>query len=110
MIPQSDYNAGPFTDVASVWGERLWAFLNEPNTVQAMIEASDAKMSAAESVASELHHRFGNDIRQDRVKQFIGFLIRQVMEQHGYQHKAYNKQTQENPVFVKASVYSPKNG
>lgn len=106
MLPEKNYDAGPFTDVAGIWGERLWAFLNEPSTSAAMIDASEVGRPAAEVIASALFRRFGDDIRQDRVKQFIGFLIRQVMERSGYKHTAYGQQTQDNPVFVKASVYS----
>ena len=106
MLPENNYDVGPFTDVASVWGHQLWRFLTEPNIIHAMTDASDNKRPAAEAVASELYQRFGDDIRQDRVKQFIGFLIRQVMERNGYRHKSYGKQTRDNPIFVKASLYS----
>jgi len=109
MFPENNYDAGKFTDIASVWGNQLWEFLNEPSIVRSMIDASDNKRPAAEAIAPELVERFGNDIKQDRVKQFIGFLIRQVMEQNGYSHTAYGQQTKENPVFVKASRYSSRN-
>jgi hypothetical protein len=109
MLPVNNYNAGPFTDIASVWGNKLWEFLNEPIIVRSMTDASDNKRPAAEAIASELFGRFGDDITQNRVKQFIGFLIRQVMEQNGYSHTAYGQQTKENPVFVTASVYSSRN-
>ena len=108
MLPENNYDAGKFTDIASVWGKRLWDFLNEPTIVHLMTNASDNNRPAAEAIASELFERFGDDIKQDRVKQFIGFLIRQVMEQNGYSHTAYGKQTKENPVFVKASTYSSR--
>lgn len=108
MLPENNYGAGKFTDVASVWGKQLWEFLNEPIIMRSMTDASDDKRPAAEAIASELLERFGDDIKQDRVKQFIGFLIRQVMEQNGYSHTAYGQQTKDNPVFVKASVYSAR--
>jgi hypothetical protein len=108
MPSENNYDAGKFTDVASIWGERLWEFLNEPIIIRSMTNASDEKRPAAEAIASELFDRFGTDITQDRVKQFIGFLIRQVMEQNGYSHTAYGQQTKDNPVFVKASVYSSR--
>jgi hypothetical protein len=106
MLSENNYDAGPFTDVAAVWGERLWMFLNEPATIAAMTDASDNYTPAAESIASTLHARFGDGIRQDRVKQFTGFLIRQVMERNGYRHVAKGQQTRDNPVFFKASLYS----
>jgi hypothetical protein len=109
MLPENNYDAGSFTDIDSVWGRQLWTFLNEANIIQSMIEASDNKRPAAEAIAHALVERFGNDIKQDRVKQFIGYLIRQVMEQNGYSHTAYGQKTKENPVFVKASRYSSRN-
>ena len=109
MLPENNYDAGTFTDIASVWGNQLWEFLNEGNIVRLMTDASDNKRPAAEAIASELFGRFGDGIRQDRVKQFTGFLIRQVMERNGYSHTAYGQQTKENPVFVKASTYSSRN-
>ena len=109
MLPENNYDAGKFTDIASVWGNQLWGFLNEATIVRSMIDASDNNRSAAEAIASELFERFGDDIRQDRVKQFTGFLIRQVMEQNGYSQTAYGQLTIENPDFVKASVYSSRN-
>lgn len=108
MLSENNYEAGPFTDIASVWGEQLWGFLNEPIIVRSMTDASDHKRPAAEVIASELIRRFGVDIKQDRVKQFIGYLIRQVMEQNGYSHRAYGQKTKENPVFASASVYSSR--
>ncbi len=106
MFPENSYDAGPFTDVASTWGEQLWAFLNEPSTIALMINASDVGSPAAESVGVALLEQFGDSIGQDRVKQFIGFLIRQVMERNGYKHTSYGQHTKDNRVFVTASVYS----
>jgi hypothetical protein len=42
-LPENDYDAGPFTDIAGVWGEQLWAFLYEPRTIHLMTDASDNK-------------------------------------------------------------------
>lgn len=80
MFPEHNYDSGPFTDVANVWGQPLWLLLNERSTIAVMTEASNRGIPAAESIASTLYEQFGDDVRQDRVKQFIGFLIRQVME------------------------------
>ncbi len=106
MFPENSYDVGPFTDVASAWGEQLWTFLNEPSAKASMINASDSSKPAAEGVSFALLQRFGDGIKQNRVKQFIGFLIRQVMERNGYRHTSYGQHTKANPVFVTASVYS----
>jgi hypothetical protein len=106
MFPEFNYDVRNFTDVASVWGDRLWAFLNEPASVVTMTDASDRGLTAAESVGAALLDRFGEEMRQHRVKQFIGYLIRQVMEHNGYQHVADHQATPNNPLFVTASRYS----
>lgn len=108
MFLENNYDVGSFTDIASAWGNPLWEFLNEPDIVRSMTDASDNKRPAAEAIAFILFERFSDDIKQDRVKQFTGFLIRQVMEQNGYRHTAYGRRAKENPVFVSASAYSSR--
>lgn len=105
MSIQRDYDVGPFGDVAPVWGDRLWDFLNQSEVIRTMQIASDAGLTAAGSIGNQLWSVFGADVRQDRVKQFVGRLIRQVMEEHGYRHLSQGFAAQENPVFVKASHY-----
>jgi hypothetical protein len=71
-----------------------------------MTNVSDAGRPAVEAIAFELYDRFGEDVKQDRVKQFIGFLTRQVMERNGYRHVRYGRKVKENPVFSTASQYA----
>jgi hypothetical protein len=71
-----------------------------------MRDASDIKKPAAEAIGDELIRRFGNDIKRDRVKQFTGLLIRQVMEKNGYRHTAYGIKADATHVFSKASLYT----
>jgi hypothetical protein len=99
------YTAGRFADVAFEWGDILWLFLNEPGNVRKMTEASDLGKPAASAISQQLYDTFGDPIRADRVKQFIGYLIRQVMECEGYAHHAYGCKTPQDPVFSSASVY-----
>jgi hypothetical protein len=106
MFPHYNYDARNFTDVAPVWGDRLWIFLNEPATVATMTSASDRGLTAAESVGAALLEGFGEEMKQHRVKRFIGLLIRQVMEHNGYRHVSYNQSTPNNPLFVTASLYT----
>ena len=106
MSENRDYEVGSFTDVAPAWANRLWAFLNEPRIVRQMVDSSESGRPAAEAIALHLFERFGDDVTRDRVKQFVGFLIRQVMERNGYVHTEYGKPTPANPVFTVASVYS----
>ena len=103
------YQVGPFTDVAPDWVDGLWRFLNEPGVVTQMENASNDRRPAVEGISVELVLRFGHDVGQDRVKQFIGYLVRQVMERNGYAHESYGHTVRENPVFTKGSRYVRQN-
>ena len=65
MVAQYQYEVGPFIDVAPVWGDQLWPFLNEAEIVTRMVNASDAGRPAAEAIASELCPRFGEHVREN---------------------------------------------
>jgi hypothetical protein len=100
------YRVGPFTDVNPLWGARLWEFLNRKYVVQKMVVASDDSRPAAEVIALDLHQAFGDDIREDRVKQFSGFLILQVMSANGFELKSYGHKTAANTVFTEGATYN----
>lgn len=106
MNMSREYSIGPFGDVAGVWGNMLWEFLNEPENVRLMTSASNKGRPAAEAIAGHLFARFEDNVRKNRVKQLTGFMIRQVMERNGYRHSAYGRKTYPNPVFSKASLYT----
>ncbi len=105
MVEYRQYGVGSFTDVAGQWGDALWSFLNEAQHVRLMIEVSEGGRPAAEGIADALYRRFGDPVRQDRVKQFMGALIRQVMERHGYVLEVSGVTLRPNPVFTQASRY-----
>ena len=106
MNMPKEYYIGPFSDVAGAWGNRLWEFLNEPENVRLMAGASNQGRPAAEAIADHLFVRFRDSVKKNRVKQFTGLLIRQVMERNGYRHIEYGRPTRLNPVFLKASLYT----
>lgn len=106
MNMPKEYYIGPFSDVAGAWGNRLWEFLNEPENVRLMAGASNQGRPAAEAIADHLFVRFGDSVKKNRVKQFTGLLIRQVMERNGYRHSAYGRKADATHVFSKASLYT----
>ena len=80
-----EYIPGRFSDVYSTeLGEQLWAFLNEPSTLTAMEVASDLAKPAVAGIEEPLLNRFRDQVLDDRVKQAIGHMVRQVMEHLGY--------------------------
>ena len=122
-----DYDVRSFTDVSPEWGDRLWKFLNSPDIVDRMKAASDAGRPAAGAIGQLLlaefrqlpdrpHQKLLNDEQRKkiyRIKQFTGYLIKQVMARHGYilyivNGKKQSRSTPDDPFFAGASVYCKK--
>ena len=101
-----DYSAGKFSDLAQLQlGKDLWDFLNEKENVIRMELATEFGKTAAESVSKPLLERFGDDVKVDRVKQMIGHMIRQIMENRGYEMRTQNVKVDIKRLFTKASKY-----
>ncbi|MDV2862098.1 hypothetical protein [Phytobacter ursingii] len=104
-----DFNAGNFSDLAeSDLGKRLWAFMNERETVVRMEAATYLSRPALEVVQPYLIERFGNKVsneNNDRIKQMIGKMARQVMEHHGYQLDQMGVRLRRNELFLSAARY-----
>nr|WP_306263365.1 hypothetical protein [Pararhizobium sp. IMCC3301] len=89
-------------------GEEIWAFLNEHDNIIRMETATYLARPAVEPLSPKLKAKFGDDITEDRVKQMIGHMVRQIMEKRGYHHdqnavrisRALN-------IFTRASRYAP---
>jgi len=79
------FDAGTFRELAgSALGRGLWAFLNEHDSLVRMETATYLERPAVEPLSPGLLKRFGDDVRQDRVKQMIGRMVRQILEGRGY--------------------------
>ncbi len=101
-----EYDAGNFSDLAALsLGRNLWTFLNREDNIIRMETANDLGRTAAEALSKQLLAEFGDDIKVNRVKQMIGHMIRQIMENRGYQIWSQNVKVDDKRVFVKASKY-----
>lgn len=79
------YEPGRFSSTyESGKGADIWTFLNSPETVIRMETATYLSRPAVEPLSPILLDRFGEIVREDRMKQMIGHMARQVMEAHGY--------------------------
>jgi hypothetical protein len=79
------FDAGTFRELAnSALGRDLWAFLNQPDNLIRMETATYLERPAVEPLSPGLLQRFGDEVRQDRAKQMIGRMIRQIIEPRGY--------------------------
>jgi hypothetical protein len=98
---------GPYNGAAD--NETLHAiqsFLCSEDAVARMEAASDVNKPAAEAISAQLLQRFGNEVKQDRVKQFVGWSIRKVMEAHGFTLAQQNcKICSKGNIFTRASRY-----
>ena len=80
-----DYDARNFSDLATTpLGKRLWAFLNEHDNVIRMETASCLGRPAVEPLGPLVLDKFGDKVREHRVKQMIGHMTRQILEARGY--------------------------
>jgi hypothetical protein len=79
------YVPGSFKDLYErPLGQQLWPFLLLPENVAHMTTATRLGRPAAEGLEEVLLDRFGDVVFEDRVKQMIGHMIRQIMEANDY--------------------------
>src|SRR5690242_1232479 len=75
------YDAQNFRDLAETpLGQEIWAFLKTSDNLVRMETATFLERAAVEPLAPELVRHFGPEIAQDRLKQMIGHMARQIME------------------------------
>ena len=102
------YNAGSFSDVANTTlGQKLWEYLNSHESIIRMETATYLDRPAAEALCPDLLKTFGDEVRQDRIKQMIGNMIRQIIEPRGYQIDRQNVRVPPNrkDLFTSATRY-----
>ncbi len=79
------FKPGSFAELAeSKMGKKLWMFLNSNENIIRMETATQLRRPALEAVQELLVEQFGEEIQQDRYKQMIGRMTRQIMEHMGY--------------------------
>lgn len=103
--PMREYDPGNFKNLAGTpLGKRLWSFLNQPDIVTRMDTATDLGNPAVAGIEEALLSEYGEEILDDRVKQMIGHMVRQVMEAQGYEIEKQNV-TIASAVFAKGTRY-----
>lgn len=89
---------------ASELGQRIWAFLTLPENVARLETASELSKPAVEGMVEQLLAEFREDILADRVKQMVGHMVRQILEQQGWVLDQADVKVQSVP-FSKAARY-----
>lgn len=81
------YNPETFANLYETdFGQEMWRFLNEEPTVATMKTAARIKKTPVELIEEALLTRFSDYTAElnDRAKQMIGHMVKQVMTAHGY--------------------------
>lgn len=101
-----DYDAQGFGRIFNLeLGQDLWAYLTSSETRVRMQTATALGRPAVEGIEEPLLARFGAMIADDRTKQMIGHMVRQIMERDGYVVDAQNVKVTNGAPFVRATRY-----
>lgn len=90
-------------------GSKIWSFLNRTENIIRMETATYLERPAAEALSPHLLHEFGPSIKEHRLKQMVGHMVRQVLEHRGYRVDRNNVRiTREGNIFASATRYALK--
>ena len=100
------FNAGKFSDIYKTeLGQKLWDFMNKFETKIRLETACDLGKPAVEAIQKHLLHEFGDAVREIRVKQMIGLMVRQVLETRDFMLDTQNVRLKNGILFMKGSRY-----
>ncbi|QDF37532.1 hypothetical protein FJN17_08105 [Bradyrhizobium symbiodeficiens] len=85
-------------------GQRMWAFLTSPENVSRLETASQLSKPAVEGIEEQLLAEFRKHMLADRVKQMVGHMVRQILEQRDWVLDQTDVKVQSVP-FSKAARY-----
>lgn len=100
------FDAGSFSDIAdTTLGKALWSFLTTPEALLMMKTATYLSKPALEPLQPGLIEQFGDEVKSDRIKQMLGRMVRQIMENQGYALDQVGVRLKQNPLFLSAARY-----
>lgn len=100
------FDAGSFSDLAETpLGKAVWEFLNTAEALACLETTSFLQRPALEGLQPQLVAKFGEEVRQDRYKQMMGRMVRQIMEHRGYQLDQTGVRTRVGDLFTSAARY-----
>ncbi len=103
---EPNFDPGTYSDLADTPdGRRLWEFLQGSDIWIRLETATYLGRPALEAIQPQLLHEFPDVIREDRWKQMVGRMVRQVMEFRGYQLDQTGVRLKRNELFLSASRY-----
>jgi hypothetical protein len=99
-----DYKPHSFAELYnSEFGQRIWAFLNRPEVIEMLEEASRSDKPALEGIAQAM----ADEVFYGQRKQMVGHMVRQILEAQGWEHDHYGEKVEavEVKIFTTASRY-----
>ena len=101
----SSYQPGVFAVLYnSPFGQKIWKFLNRDEVVAALETASRLGKPAVAGIEEAVLSAFGEKVLENRVKQMIGHMVRQVLERRGWALEQSEVKVSSVP-FIKAARY-----
>ncbi|TGS19057.1 hypothetical protein EN852_001665 [Mesorhizobium sp. M2E.F.Ca.ET.209.01.1.1] len=107
-LGQLRYVPQNFRDLAETeLGKELWSFLKHRDNLIRMETATLLDRAAVEPLAAGLVAEFGEEVSDDRVKQMIGHMVRQVMAAMGYETDRSALRITRPSLFTSGTTYRP---
>jgi hypothetical protein len=85
-------------------GQRIWLFVTRTDNVARLETASQLSKPAVEGIEQQLLEEFREEVLADRVKQMVGHMVRQILEQRDWVLDQTDVKMQSVP-FSKAARY-----
>lgn len=104
-VSDLSYDPQNFSDLYKAVGAPIWDFMRRYDNVIRMETATFLDRAAVEPLGPYLLEEFGNDVNQDRIRQMIGHMARQIMEALGYELERPSLRLTRINMFTTAAGY-----
>jgi hypothetical protein len=102
------FDPGSFSDIStSPFAEKLWVFLNSEKSLACLETTTFLQRPALEGLQPLIRREFDNtpELAQDRYKQLMGRMVRQIMENRGYGLDRAGVRIRVGDIFASAARY-----
>jgi hypothetical protein len=107
----NSFEADKFSDIPRALIEAIWAFLNQRYVVDRLKIVSEYGITGVEGIPEkDFIAKFGEVVKEDRTKQLVGYLVKQILEREGFELRSRGATIRFGSIFSRGSKYSPKDG
>lgn len=104
------YDPQNFRDLyESELGSSIWDFMRRPDSLVRMETATYLGRSAVEPLGPYLVYEYGSEIEDDRIKQMIGHMARQIMEALDFELERKGMRITRGGLFTTGAKYADRN-